>query len=60
VQRVDADHAVGHAIVAVLAFEFGWQFVAERRRFERPVVPVLRFVGIVRILVAAIFRGIVR
>jgi hypothetical protein len=60
VQRVDADDAVGHAVLTVLAFEFGRQFVAERRRFEQPVVPILRFVGIVRVLVSAIFRGILR
>jgi cytochrome bd-type quinol oxidase subunit 2 len=60
VQRVDADDAVGHAIVAVLAFEFGQQFIAERRWFEQPVVPVLRFVRIVRVLIAAIFRRSLR
>jgi hypothetical protein len=60
VQRVDADHALRHAVVAVLAFEFGRQFVAERRRFEQPIVPGVRVVGLVRVLVAAVLRRILR
>jgi len=56
--RVDADDAVGRALIAVVSvqFERQFQFVSKWRRLERPVVTLIRVVGLVvtRVLVAVV------